>query len=54
MPQETVWDSEYKKSKFLTKDNKPQSDIVRFIKFLSKNNFIIEGKQVLDLDRLEH
>jgi ubiquinone/menaquinone biosynthesis C-methylase UbiE len=49
MAQEHVWDREYRKSKLLTKDNKPQSDVVRFVKFLKKEKFEIEGLNVLDL-----
>ena len=36
MSQEKEWDREYKNSTFLTKDNKPQADVVRFVKFLKK------------------
>lgn len=36
MTQEQVWDREYRKSKLLTKENKPQTDVVRFVKFLKK------------------
>jgi len=36
MAQEEIWDREYKKSKLLTKDNKPQADVTRFVKFLKK------------------
>lgn len=50
MAQEQVWDREYRKSKLLTKDNKPQSDVVRFVKFLKKEaGVIIEGANMLDL-----
>ena len=49
MTQEKVWDDEYKKSKLLTKENKPQSDVVRFVKFLKNEGVKIEGSQVLDL-----
>ena len=49
MTQEKVWDDEYKKSKLLTKENKPQSDVVRFEKFLKNEGVKIEGSQVLDL-----
>lgn len=38
MAQEQIWDREYKKSKLLTKENKPQADVVRFVKFLKKNS----------------
>lgn len=49
MTQESVWDREYKKSKLLTKDNKPQADVVRFVKFLRKNEIKLENSRVLDL-----
>ncbi len=55
MPQENIWDREYKESKLLTKENKPQSDVVRFVQFLRKSageaekKFVPEGLNVLDL-----
>ena len=49
MAQEKVWEREYRNSKFLTKENKPQSDVVRFVKWLKECNFDIDGKKVLDL-----
>lgn len=49
MPQEDIWDREYRKSKLLTKENKPQTDVVRFVKYLKKQKFEIEGSKVLDL-----
>lgn len=50
MAQEQVWDREYKKSKLLTKDNKPQSDVVKFVRWLEKDQgFDLVGKKVLDL-----
>lgn len=50
MAQEKVWDNEYKKSKLLTKENKPQSDVVRFVQYLKKEKKVnLEGLQVLDL-----
>lgn len=50
MAQERVWDREYKKSTFLTKENKPQSDVVRFVQFLKKEQKInTEGLFVIDL-----
>lgn len=36
MAQEDIWDREYRKSKLLTKENKPQTDVVRFVKWLKK------------------
>ncbi len=50
MTQEQVWDKEYKNSKFLTKANEPQSDVVRFVQFLKKEEKIaIENLNILDL-----
>lgn len=60
MAQEKVWDREYKKSTFLTKENKPQSDVVRFVKWLTRashkatqgeerEKLDIENSTVLDL-----
>jgi SAM-dependent methyltransferase len=57
MPQEKEWEAEYRESTFLTKDNKPQADVVRFVKFLKKefkksageNNIGFENLNVLDL-----
>jgi SAM-dependent methyltransferase len=36
MSQEKEWDREYRDSTFLTKENEPQADVVRFVKFLKK------------------
>ncbi len=49
MAQEDIWDREYRKSKLLTKENKPQTDVVRFVKYLKKEKFQIDGSAVLDL-----
>jgi len=49
MSQELAWDREYIKSKLLTKDNKPQSDVVRFTKFLRKQGVELAKCRVLDL-----
>ena len=50
MAQEQVWDKEYRNSKFLTKENKPQSDVIRFVQFLKKEEgVVIENMSVLDL-----
>lgn len=49
MTQESVWDKEYKNSKLLVKENIPSADVVRFVKFLKKESFDIEGSQILDL-----
>ncbi len=49
MTQESVWDREYRKSKLLTKDNKPQADVVRFVEFIENRKSKIEGSNMLDL-----
>lgn len=49
MVQENIWDREYRTSKLLTKDNKPQSDVVKFVKLLKEQKFEIEGSSMLDL-----
>lgn len=49
MAQENVWDREYKNSTFLTKKNEPQSDVVRFVKFLKKEGLLLENLNILDL-----
>ena len=50
MAQERIWDKEYSNSQFLTKENKPQADVVRFVKWLKKEqDFDIDNKKVLDL-----
>ncbi|KND47578.1 MAG: Alternative oxidase/tellurite resistance protein TehB [Parcubacteria bacterium C7867-006] len=50
MAQENVWEREYRKSKLLTKENKPQSDVVRFVQFLKKEEGLIpENLSILDL-----
>lgn len=49
MAQESVWEKEYGNSKLLTKENKPQADVVRFVKFLKKEGVKIEDSTVIDL-----
>ncbi len=49
MTQEHVWDKEYRNSKLLTKENRPQSDVVRFVQFLKEDKFEIENRRVVDL-----
>lgn len=49
MTQEHIWDREYKRGKLLTLENKPQADVVRFVKFLKKEKFPKENPTVLDL-----
>lgn len=45
-----AWEREYKHSTFLTKKFEPQADVIRFFKFLKKDQHIQhEGKTLLDL-----
>lgn len=47
--QKDVWEREYQNPKFLTKADKPQNDILRFVKFLKKKEFTFKSIKVLDL-----
>ncbi len=48
--QKTAWEREYRKPILMTGDEKPQSDVLRFLKFLKKEyGCVVEGKHVLDL-----
>lgn len=50
LKQQIAWEREYKNPKLVTKDNKPQSDTLRFFRFLKKERkFILENKNILDL-----
>ncbi len=49
MSQEMEWDREYKKSQLLTKENKPQNDVVRFTDFLEENGLKMDGLKILDI-----
>lgn len=51
MAQELVWEREYRNSKLLTKENKSQADVVRFVDFLKKEKVTKElsSLRVLDL-----
>lgn len=45
-----IWDKEYKNPLFVTKNEGPQADTLRFLKFLKKEEkFRIENKNILDL-----
>lgn len=45
-----IWEREYKNPLLVSKDSKPQADVIRFLKFLKKKqDFNVEGKVVLDL-----
>jgi SAM-dependent methyltransferase len=48
--QGNVWDSEYRNPKLVTKNDGPQSDTLRFLKFLKKEEkYEVEERIVLDL-----
>jgi SAM-dependent methyltransferase len=48
--QDTVWEREYRNPQLVTKDEKPQKDTVRFLKFLKKEEGITLSRlHVLDL-----
>ncbi|MBU0625539.1 class I SAM-dependent methyltransferase [Patescibacteria group bacterium] len=50
MPQESVWEKEYRHPQLVTKNDKPQKDVLRFLKFLRKNEGVeLEGLAILDL-----
>lgn len=45
-----VWDREYRNPKLMTGSEKPQADVLRFLKFLKKEEkFLVEEKNILDL-----
>ncbi len=48
--QGNTWEKEYRNPKLVTKGDKPQADVLRFLKFLKKEEkFKVEEKNVLDL-----
>lgn len=48
--QGNAWEREYRNPKLVTKNDGPQADTLRFLKFLKKEEkFILENKRVLDL-----
>jgi SAM-dependent methyltransferase len=48
--QGNIWDREYKNPKLITKKEEPQSDTLRFLKFLKKEEkYRVEDKNILDL-----
>jgi SAM-dependent methyltransferase len=50
MNQGRAWEKEYQDSKLVTKADGPQSDTLRFLKFLKKDQkYKIEGRNILDL-----
>lgn len=45
-----AWDREYRNPKLVTKNDGPQADTLRFLKFLKKDQkYTVEGKAILDL-----
>lgn len=49
MPQSQAWENEYRNSKLVTKNPEPQNDVLRFFKFLKKENIQTDNLKVLDL-----
>ena len=50
MSQDTAWENEYKNPKLVTKDDAPQKDVLRFLKFLKKEEGIeLKNLTILDL-----
>ncbi|MDO8240756.1 MAG: methyltransferase domain-containing protein [Candidatus Moranbacteria bacterium] len=50
MPQKNAWEKEYQNPLFITKGDKPQSDVLRFLKFFKKQTgHKIYNLRVLDL-----
>lgn len=48
--QGNIWEREYRNPKLVTKDNKPQADTLRFLKFLKKEmKYKVENREILDL-----
>ncbi len=48
--QGNIWDKEYKNPKLVTKNDEPQADTLRFLKFLKKEEkYIVESRIILDL-----
>ena len=44
------WEKEYKKPQLMTGDNKPQADVLRFLKYLKKEEkYKVEDRNILDL-----
>ena len=48
--QGNIWEKEYRNPKLVTKNDSPQADTVRFLKFLKKEQkYKVEGRTILDL-----
>jgi len=48
--QGNIWDREYNNPKFVTKNDEPQADTLRFLKYLKKEQkYKLEDKKILDL-----
>ena len=50
MPQDIAWENEYQNPQLITKEDRPQKDVLRFFKFLKKvGGIALENLTVLDL-----
>lgn len=50
MPQESIWEKEYQQSKLVTLGDEPQSDVLRYLKFLKKEQGVgLKNLKILDL-----
>ncbi|MDD5464517.1 MAG: methyltransferase domain-containing protein [Candidatus Moranbacteria bacterium] len=49
MPQKNAWEREYQNPLFITKGDKPQGDVLRFLKFVKKSGTKINDLAILDL-----
>jgi SAM-dependent methyltransferase len=48
--QDAVWEREYRNPQLVTKDEKPQKDTLRFLKWLKKEqDIVLENRAILDL-----
>jgi SAM-dependent methyltransferase len=47
--QEKEWEREYRNSKLVTKENEPQQDTVRFVRWLKGQGVTVDGAKVIDL-----
>jgi ubiquinone/menaquinone biosynthesis C-methylase UbiE len=50
MPQTAIWEQEYSNAKLVTLGDEPQADVLRFLKFLKKEQRVeLENLKILDL-----
>ncbi len=50
MPQQVAWEKEYRHPQLITGDDKPQKDVLRFLKYLKKDTGSeLENQRILDL-----